>query len=517
MLRYMTLVGALCAAVAPFLSGGAARPDVPDWPVIGLAAGALAVAALGFARTKGGRIAALVGAVVVLGVAVWLLAVDMSHGLTGPRLPVLAVGTLAVAVGAGLSGNWQLRPVGVLAAVLATAAAAVAPGAAQAVIVDSQTRDARPLDPPPIAERPVGGQWSWQPAADVVHVVATRYGVAVGVADGTVVGLDGQDGGEQWRYARRGAKIGTLVASIDRKAIVVTFRSQNTRAQLLVALDADTGVVRFEKVVPSVLVETDEVTPGTRSLVLRDGDELAGYDLVTGDEKWRWTAPESCLHSYTRAVRGKTTVFVGVICRQAMRLVALDEESGRQRWQHQVELAADDGMRQDFYLYGSPDGSVVWARLMTARALPGSVSGGLFDAETGKLLARAPESEWTVRATLGPRVLFEKQDGATPTAIRAVDLATGETRDLDVAACPQRVEDATTSTTYVRACDDNGRELKVVVQGFDGSPATSTSVRLDGSGAMRELKMVVAPGAIVLTRSAYGGTPASVVGLNGPR
>jgi hypothetical protein len=49
-----------------------------------------------------------------------------------------------------------------------------------------------------------------------------------------------------------------------------------------IRLDADTGSPRFELVVPSVLVETDQVMPGTRMLALRDGETITGYDIGTG-------------------------------------------------------------------------------------------------------------------------------------------------------------------------------------------------------------------------------------------
>ncbi|WP_433259844.1 PQQ-binding-like beta-propeller repeat protein [Actinosynnema sp. CS-041913] len=510
----MTLVGALSVAVAPFLSGGAGRPDAVDGPVVGLAAGLVAVAALGFTPSKGARITAVAGALIALGVTVRLLVVDLGVGLTGPRLPVLAVGALAVTAGVGAAaGSWRVRPVGLIAAVIALVATVGAPWAAQAVIVESHTHDVRGLEPPAVAERPTGRQWSWQPSADVVDVVAAGHGVVVATNDGGVVALDGLDGREQWRYTRRGAWIGMLIASLDRRAVVVTFRSAlDTRAQLLVALDAGTGSVRFEKVIRSVLAEADDVVPGTRTLALRDGESIAGYDLVTGDERWRWSPPEGCQSPYARAVRGPSTVFVPVECSTTLSLAALDEVTGQERWRHEVGLGPPDGEGQDIYLDGTTDGAVVSLRIITARALPGSVTSGLFDAETGRQLAH-PGTPWTVRARVGPRPLLEEQDTAATRAIRSIDLATGTMTALDVAACPQRTADATTTTTYLRVCGDNGRELTLVVQGLDGTPPTTTQVRLDGSGSLPELKLVPAPGAIVLARGTYGGTPAPVVGL----
>ncbi|RKT54897.1 PQQ-binding-like beta-propeller repeat protein [Saccharothrix australiensis] len=520
MLRYLSLVGALCGVVAPFLPGGAGRSYAVDRPVIAAAVGLVAVAALGLADARAVRVTAAVGAAAALGVVLRVLVVDLGTGLTGPRLPVLAVGAAAVAVAAwaGRVGGrlgWRARPVGVLAAVLAVAAAVVAPLATRAVVVDSLVRDARAFDAPAVVERPTGGQWSWQPDADVAGLVAAGHGVVVATADGSVVALDGADGREQWRHTRRGARIGTLVASMDRATVVVTFRSLlDTTAQLLVALDADTGAVRFEEVVPSVQAETDGIVPGTRTLALRDGESVVGHDLLTGEERWRWSPPEGCGAPYTPTVRGRTTVFAAVECDDVLRLSALDESTGRERWGHQVDLRPPDGERQDLHLRGTADGSVVWARFATGRARPGAVTDGLFDAEDGTPLAR-PDPAWVVRAEVGARVLLEEQDSSAVRAIHAFDVATGGTTALDVAACPHRAADATTSTTYLRVCGDTGREVTVLVQGLDGAPPTAVPVRLDGSGSRSALLLTPAPGAIVLTRAAHGGTPAPVVGLTG--
>ncbi|MEV0678912.1 PQQ-binding-like beta-propeller repeat protein [Actinosynnema sp. NPDC050436] len=515
MLRYLTLVGAASAAVAPFLPGGAARSDTVDWPVIGLAVGVIAVAALGFARHRAARTAAVLAGVAAFGLVLRLLLPDLGAGLTGPRLPVLAVGAAAVALGVGASGGWRVRPVGVVAAVVAVAASVLAPVAVDAAVVDSETRDERGFAPPAVAQRLTGRQWAWQPPADVTALVAAGHGVVVGLGGGTVVALDGADGDEQWRYTRSGAFVDNLVASKDGKAVVTTFRSSlDTRSQLLVVLDADTGAVRFDRVIPSVLAEVEALTPGTAVLAVRDRDVITGYDLVTGDEKWRWTPPEGCAVPYTRAVGGRTTVLTVVECPDAVRLLALDEATGAQRWQHEVPLDRDDRRRVDVHLAGTPDGALVSARITSTRAKPGAITLALFDAETGAVEYR-PEPRWVVRADRGPAVLLEVQDGARATEVHVVDAATGTTRPLDAAVCPDRSADATTATTYVRKCADDGRETTVVVQPLDGSPATSVPVRMDGSGVLLKSFLVAAPGAVVVARGAFGGTPAPVVGLVG--
>jgi hypothetical protein len=205
-------------------------------------------------------------------------------------------------------------------------------------------------------------------------------------------------------------------------------------------------------------------------------------------------------------------VLVPVECPDRLGAVALDEVTGQERWRHEVPLGPADGERQDVLLRATRDGSVMSLRVVATRAAAGSVVNGLLDAETGRVLTRpAPAS--AVRTDLGVTPLVEEQEGARVTAVHAIDPATGVTTPLAADVCPGRAADTTTGTTYLRACGDNGRELTVVTQSLDGSPPTSTPVRLDGSGVLPEVRLVAAPGAIVVTRTAFGGTPAPVVGL----
>lgn len=564
MLRYMMLVGALCAGCAPFLSGGVPRPDV-DVTVIGLAVGVVGAAALALGSQRSMRVFAGLLGTGLAAVVWWLLVSDLLTGLTGDDLPVLAVGSLAVAAGAislaewrthpaedtaerrtlpddGEAGQqaqpaesateqaqqtadaadrparpngWRVRPVGVVAAVVVVVAAVFAPVVAGAVIVRSKTLDSRGFTPEAVVERPGGRQWSWQPAAEVVDVVPSGHGVAVAMHDGSLVALDGTDGWVAWRYARPGARVGAVVATLDRRAVVAAFgSSRNTKAMSVVVLDAETGAPRFELVVRSVLVEVGELMPGTQTLALRDDDVITGYDLVSGEVKWRWSPPAGCTSRFSGTARGRTTVLAPVECPTWLGVVALDEVTGQERWRHEIPLGPADGERQDVLVRATRDGSVMSLRVVATRAVPGSVVNGLLDAGTGRVLIR-PDRPSTVRADLGVTPLLEEQEGARVTAVHAIDPATGVTTPLAVDVCPARAADTTTSTTYLRACEDNGRELTVVTQSLDGSPPTSTSVRLDGSGLLPEVRLVAAPGAIVVTRTASGGTPAPVVGLTG--
>ena len=521
MLRYMTVVGALCAGCAPFLSGGVHRPEV-DATVIGLAAGVVLAAAM---AVRGGRPVRVVAAVAGSGLAVavwWLLVSDLLIGLTGHDLPVLAVGSLTVTVGAVEAAarhpvGWRVRPVGVAAVVLVAVAAFLAPAGAEAVIVRSDTRDARDFDPPPVVERPGGRQWAWQPPADVAEIAPILHGVAVATRDGAVVALNGTDGRVEWRYARPGAPVGAVVASIDRRTVVAAFRSANDpRAQEVVVLDADTGEPRFELVVRSLTVQNDQMRPGPRMLTVRDGEVITGYDIVNGAPRWRWSPPAGCTALFGLVVWGPTTVLAPVECPETLGVTALDEATGQERWRHEVRRGEAGGERQDVRLRALPDGSAVLLQTFGALDTPDAVADGLFDTETGRLLSR-PERPWTVRMDAGVAPMVEEQEGGRLTNLKALDRNTGATTPLPLEDCPQRRADLITHTTYVRTCADNGRELTVVTRPLDGSPPTSTPVRLDGSGygGRSDVALVVAPGAIVVTRKSFGGTPAPVVGLLG--
>ncbi|MFE2758139.1 PQQ-binding-like beta-propeller repeat protein, partial [Actinosynnema sp. NPDC059335] len=410
----------------------------------------------------------------------------------------------------------RFRPAGAVAAVLVVAAAVLAPAAADAVITRSETRDARDFEPEPVAERPGDRQWAWQPPADVVDVVPVRHGVAVATRDGAVTALHGDDGRVEWRYARPGAPVGVLLASADRRTVVVSYRSpHDTRAQQVVVLDADTGTPRFDVVVRSVLVETGQLMPGERVLALRDGEVVTGYDVLTGEARWRWSPPAGCASWFGQVVWGRTTVLVPVECADTLGVTALDEATGRERWRHELPRAESDGERQDVLLRGTRDGSAAFLQVFGARPDPDAAPDGLLDTDTGRVLAR-PARPWTVRTDLGVIPLLElEQAGGPSTDLRALDPATGATTPLSVDACPARTADLTTRTAYVRACADNGRELTLVTQSLDGSPPTSTPVRLDGSGspARSDVLLLAVPGAIVVARTAFGGTPAPVVGL----
>ncbi|WP_309110884.1 hypothetical protein [Saccharothrix sp.] len=57
---------------------------------------------------------------------------------------------------------------------------------------------------------------------------------------------------------------------MDRKSVVATFRSwRDTRRHLMVVLDADTGRVRFERLVRAAVAEVEDIVPAARSAARR--------------------------------------------------------------------------------------------------------------------------------------------------------------------------------------------------------------------------------------------------------
>ncbi|GHF62531.1 hypothetical protein GCM10017566_40080 [Amycolatopsis bartoniae] len=512
MLRYVTIAGAACALAAPFLSSGATRAKGAElgW----FTAAVVVVVALGFARRRAVRIAAAVlGAIVAVAAIVQLL-LDVQGGVPGADAPVLAIGAVAAAIGLTASTSWRVRPAGVLGVVVVAVAALLAPWGAESAATESETRFIRDLPSDPVTERPGGRQWAWQPPSDVTDVVAASYGVVVATADGRVTALEGSDGRENWHYARLGARVDALLPSADGRSVLAAFASKDdSSSKLLVMLDAESGAARFERVVPSVLVETRQVAVGTKTFTIR-GDELVGYDVDDGEELWRWSPPEGCDSPFSLAAPARTVVLASLECAGKAGLVALDEVSGHERWRHEVRLSGQDSERLDVMAATTTGGATVWLRIVGRLVAPGSVTSGLFDTETGRLLP-TPREPWLVRADAGALPLAEQQDGAKDTALEVVDTATGTTHPVDFSACPVRSAEATTAHTYLRACNDNGRDLTVVVQSWDGQPPAQIPVRLDGSGSLPDLYLVPAPGAIVVAREAHGGTPAPVVGLVG--
>ncbi|WP_198320517.1 outer membrane protein assembly factor BamB family protein [Actinosynnema pretiosum] len=491
------MTGGVCAVVAPFLPAGAAGSAGLD-----LAGGSAAVvlgALSAFGSGRRVRVAAPVVALLGLVLAGVGLVADVRSGLPGPGWPVLAVGALAVAAGVWWARSWRPSVLGVACAALVVGAALVAPTAVDALATSAGTAVAGG-GPAAVAERPGERRWRWRPTAPVVDVAAAGHGVVVATSDGAVTGLDGATGERRWRYARPGAAVGALLVSPDQRTAVITFRSlRDTRSQLVVVLDAVTGAARFDRVVRSVLVETDQVRPGRRVLAIREDHGLTAYDLTTGAERWRFSPGDGCRSDYARVVPGDGVVLAPLACAGTAGVVALDEDGGAVRWRHEAPVVTGDGYGPVVQLFGSPDGSVVRVRVEGVGDGGDVVLGGA----DGRELLRVDPSRW-VRVDVGATPLAEVEDGPEVRERAAVD-PSGGLRPLPVARCLRRGPDATTAATYLRVCERDGG-VALLAQSWDGA---TTETALDVGGGPGVL-LVPAPGAVVL---AGKGSTGAVVGL----
>ncbi|GAA3862086.1 hypothetical protein GCM10022243_30520 [Saccharothrix violaceirubra] len=498
--RVPTLIAAACAAVAPFLPGGAARPDALDLPVVGLAVIVVLAAGVSLSRTPWARIpCALVGTAV----AAVCLRLDVADGLPAPRLSVLAAAGLGVAIAIAARDRVRL-----VAAVAIVGLAIAVPAVTRVAVVHSETAGEGGAVAP-VVERPVTRRWAWESSDPISYVVAAGRGVAVATVEGEVVGLDGVDGRVRWRYARSGGHVLDLTASADERAVVVAFGSPaDTTSNLVVVLDAQSGRPRFERVVSGVLVSAGEIVPGKATMALREGTDdhtIVAYDLETGGERWRWHAPTGCTSPYALPARGRDIVVAPLECPERVGIMALDEVDGRQRWMHVVTTRPPDGQAQTLLPRGARDGALLSLSITTGRAVPGAALSGLFDSATGVRYPDHPEQGWWVRLDLGPTPVVERSDHES-----VLDPRKGTLTPLTHAACEKDDKAATTASTYLYVCD-GGDRVSLSVQDFTGTPAAVSTIDLPASPGSR-IALVPASGAVVLARVSGDG-PATVVGM----
>jgi len=262
-----------------------------------------------------------------------------------------------------------------------------------------------------------------------------------------------------------------------------------------------------EQVVDALLSDVDGLTPTADVLPLRErhGDDFAttATDLRTGEQLWTWTAPAGCRSDFALPASGRDVALAPFECPDRIGVVALDQRTGRQRWERTLGLdptiSSDEVPR--FMLAASPDGGVVSVRLSSPRAT--TSEDVLLRADTGALLTSVDGGLFP-RLDTGPIPVLERQDNAQPTRSEAVDPNTGKTTPLDLSACAGRIADATTASTYLRVCDTTS----LVWQPLTGGPASTAP--LDRPESESEIggllgggttALVPAPGAVVVARS----------------
>ncbi|CCH35711.1 PQQ-binding-like beta-propeller repeat protein [Actinosynnema sp. NPDC047251] len=511
MLRFLVVVGAGCAVVALFLPLPYGRPEAIDYPLI-VPVGVVVAAAVGALR--GWKVLSVVAAVMVLVAVSAAVVMDVKSGLPGVDLPVLALGALAVAVGgvaAGPGVPWCGQVVGVVAGVVVAGAAVVAPGVADAAAVRSVVGAAQsPADP---VQRPGGRRWDWRPSSPVTELVAAGRGVAVAMANGVIVGLDGTSGAEVWRYERRGNTIGGLVGSADGRTVLATFqRDHRAPKRLLVVLDAVTGAVRSERVVGTL--STDNLKAGTTVYLVDGSSTITAHDLVTGEPRWRWTGVDGCGGPEADVAGvGRDRVSLTLNCGDRLAVVGLDEATGEERWRTEVPLVAERGsVRRRVEAEATTDGSVVAVRMVGEKLPADAITNGLVDAATGRVVRLAGPAT-SVVVTAGPVPLIRDRDSARVTNVWSVDPATGATTALDAGICETHRAEATTAATYLRICYGRDTGLTVVTQDLTGGPPSVIPLERFGPAGGIDSRIVVGPGAVVMTGSSSWTDPSPVVGF----
>jgi outer membrane protein assembly factor BamB len=495
MVRAVAIAGAVGGVLAAALPGGAIRPDWPDTDVVLAAAGLLGVAGLTFVRRAAPVAAAL--ALAVAGWAVWCLTGDLTSGLPGASTAVLTAVAVVVFVAVGLNAVWPkaMRPAVTTALIVVLVAGAVA-GGVLAPGLPVRASQAAAVEPAALAERPGQPRWTWRSPRPVREVVPAGAGVVVALERGELVALDGPTGAERWRHARQGAHLRTLVATPDRATVLAAFDpggGRDTGAERLVVFDAVTGAVIHESTMDDRVTDRSFLVPTNTVLPHRDGDTVRALDLRNGKELWTWRPPDGCSSPFFLPSGGHDIVITTRRCGDRVGIVALDDRTGRQRW----ELMSTAADRVDIFVDATPD-----PRILSVR-MPGAGVNLLVRMDDGTALYR-PAPNGTVRVRVGPWPALE--DTLTgPTGPEIIDPTTGAVRTLPAADCPKSRAHTTTTTAYLRVCADDsltwqdfatGQVSTAAIGWGPEPPFPSLTLSGDAHTVIRP-----APGAIVLARS----------------
>ncbi|MEU5695914.1 PQQ-binding-like beta-propeller repeat protein [Actinosynnema sp. NPDC020468] len=500
MLRYVMLAGAGCALVSLFLPVAHPRPEGLDIPLAVWVAGLAAAVAL--ARAGFRAAAVLCGGAVLVGVGIALV-VDVGHGLPAPDVPVLAVGALAVAVGAGWWGTtWRPTALGALAVVPVVGLALVAPALADHAAVRSHVREAWAEPAAPVAETPGDRRWTWQPPGRVLRLVPAGHGVAVVTTWGVITGV--VDGRAEWTYARSGADVADVRTSADLRTLVVAFRgAANDENTLVVVLDADTGAVRFQRPVRS-----PRLWAGTRSLIEAEAGTVTAYDVVSGDVRWRRDSVEGCRTADLAGV-GRTVAVVRPGCTDRDGLVGLSEDTGDVVWSTLTPFAPglDLPRRPSTRAKATPTGGAVLVERSGDRP-PGVGDTAVLDTLTGKVTEASYPGMYRLDVGALPIVVPRSENLRDP--IRLIDPVSGVVRDVQD-DCKIFNTAATGTRTLLRVCHD-GERLEVRTDGVDGTTTGTRVPELEREHGV-VAQVAATPGAVVVTGFGTDGVVLPVVGL----
>lgn len=245
------------------------------------------------------------GAVVALVVVVLVGAGVVAARLLGGPAAVSTASGVAVALPEPLvdepSPAWTLRPEGPVTGGAATTDGVVLSTATEVVEVD--------LDG--------GTTWSTRPSEPCSVLVAhpDHDDLVVCAGEGAVVGLDGDDGEERWRFDD-----GTVVSYVEDGA---GFAGETD----LGVLDLATGRARW-----SVDV-TDEHAFGPDALFTAQAGELVARDLESGDERWSTSYDVTPTTDGAQPATPALTAVEGLlVLTSEVGAVAYDPEDGEELW-----------------------------------------------------------------------------------------------------------------------------------------------------------------------------------------
>ncbi|KTG29764.1 outer membrane protein assembly factor BamB family protein [Haloferax profundi] len=293
---------------------------------------------------------------------------------------------------------------------------------------------AKQPDPPVVWQRTLGSEITTAPTS-------TGGSLYVGTKSGTIESLSADDGSQQWSFDAD-TELRSSPVHVGETVFVVVGKSDLFENQGVVALDAETGTVQWTfnpeawwleilGVTENVLyvgTEDDAIEDEGQTLYalsVADGSEqwsgeigdpsgghlitetmyvptygrLYAYDTVTG--KQRWTAEVEDYSYRTIAATDETVCFVADEGDVRGKLVALDSETGEEKWSHDEWITTSTTLNDGTLYVG---GEHIAA----------------FDPESGKQQWQADESGFVPRVPVQDGVLF-----AGGSTVRAFDTEGG--------------------------------------------------------------------------------------------
>jgi outer membrane protein assembly factor BamB len=527
MRRGVVLVGLACVLVGALLDrrglGGWDLGSGLDSDLDRLTAATAAVLAaaglLSLAPARYARVLAAIGAAATVVPGVLAVTGAVGSGLPGPSSGVLAVGSAVVVLGAAarafetagtgraaVGGRARAPRVAAVVAVAVLVTTGAAWGAAVAVVeAPVRASTAAASTQAPVVLRASGAAWEWTAFDLVQDVRAAGAGVVVAGDDG-VTALDGPTGAVRWEFARTGARVVDMVVSPDASTVALVHASPASDVAVLTALDALTGVRRWETVISrhAVLLVTDAVVavaayappagdrPDDGRLVV----EIDARDAGSGARTWTWATPPGCTGAPLASLALRRVVPVEAECPDGAVLHGLDERTGQDAWALPLRPPSAE-------VAGKPlrsTGAVLVVTGAGAQTLA-------VESASGRVVARIDrEAGFPLPAADGRIQLMA---GDPERVVATVEPATGAVVPL-APTCDSEAAVAVTAAAVLRLCrGERYHDLQVDAAApvpldlIAGEP-------LQGLDPLRDAFVVPAPGTVVVSAPSRSGT---VIGL----